>query len=249
MTSRHRLPTLLAAGAATIAVAGCGGSSADDGSAGQQDDSKQLAFAQCLRKAGIDAPDPTTGPGGRVSQRIRVPRGISKQRVGQITADCARKTGGGPKPMSKEDQAKFRDAALKFARCMRAHGVKVADPKIDRGGAGNFRVGGPGISPQVMKRADAACRTYMEAAAPKLSAAQRAEMRDQAVKFARCMRQHGVNLPDPETVGGGFRITRRASGGPGKGPAFNPDSPAFRAAQQACQSLNPKMRLQSQGKP
>jgi hypothetical protein len=166
MTSRHRLPTLLATGAATIAVAGCGGSSANDGPAGQQDDSKQLAFAQCLRKAGIDAPDPTTGPGGRVSQRIRVPRGISKQRVGQITADCARKTGGGPKPMSKEDQAKFRDAALKFARCMRAHGVNVPDPQPGDGGI-VIQKSSAGSSTNIdpnspaFQRAQRACATYL----------------------------------------------------------------------------------------
>src|SRR3954451_11857709 len=109
---------------------------------------------------------------------------------------------GGSAPTSAADQqAKQERAQLQFARCMRSHGVKVPDPKIGRGGAGNFKIGGPGISPQVMKRADAACRRYLEAAAPKLSAAQRAEMRDQAVKFARCMRQHGVDLPDPETSG------------------------------------------------
>jgi hypothetical protein len=165
MTIRHRLPTRLVIAAATVAVAGCGGSSAGDGSAGQQDDSKRLAFAKCLRKAGIDAPDPTTGPGGRVSQRIRVPTGISKQRIGQITADCARKTGGGPKPMSKEDQAKFRDAALKFARCMRAHGVNVPDPQPGTGGImiQKGTAGSPNIDPDspAFQRAQRACATYL----------------------------------------------------------------------------------------
>jgi hypothetical protein len=164
MTIRHGVLTLLAVGAAT--VAGCGGSSGADPAAGAQDDSKQLAFAQCLRKAGIDAPDPKTDGSGRVSHQIRVPKGISPTRMRQITADCARKTGGGPRPMSKADQAKFRDAALKFAQCMRAHGVDVPDPKaggggilIQKSGAG----GGSNIDPNspAFQRAQKACQALM----------------------------------------------------------------------------------------
>jgi hypothetical protein len=165
MTIRHRLPTALAIGAATVAAAGCGGSSPGNGSAGGPDDSKELAFAQCLRKAGIDAPDPQIN-GGKVSQSIRVPKGIPPARMQQITADCARKTGGGPKPLSKADQAKFLDSALKFARCMRAHGVDIPDPKptdggimIQKGTGG----GGPRIDPQspAFQSAQKACESLM----------------------------------------------------------------------------------------
>ena len=166
MTIRHGLPTLLALGAATIAVAGCGGSSGKGGSAAKPDDSKQLAFAKCLREAGIDAPDPQIN-GGKVSQRIKVPAGFSPARMRQITENCARKTGGGPKPMSKEDQAKFLDAALKFARCMRAHGVDLPDPKPGNGGGIMIQKGtgggGPKIDPSspAFQRAQNACATYL----------------------------------------------------------------------------------------
>ena len=175
MTIRHGLPTLLAIGAATVAVAGCGGSSGNGGSAGKPDDSKELAFAKCLREAGIDAPDPQIN-GGKVSQRIKVPAGFSPQRMRQITENCARKTGGGPKPMSKEDQAKFRDAALKFARCMRAHGVDIPDPQPGNGGimiqkdtGGGTGGGGPKIDPEspAFQRAQNACATYLPGGGPK----------------------------------------------------------------------------------
>jgi hypothetical protein len=54
---------------------------------------------------------------------------------------------------------------------------------------------------------------------------------DQALKFATCMRGHGVpNFPDPSS-GGGLRIT------PGSG--VNPQSPAFQAAQKTCGKLLP----------
>ena len=53
--------------------------------------------------------------------------------------------------------------------------------------------------------------------------------------FSKCMRAHGVpDFPDPDTNGG---ITIN-SGGPG-GNNLGPDSPAFTAAQKACESLAP----------
>ncbi len=52
-----------------------------------------------------------------------------------------------------------------------------------------------------------------------------------ALKFADCMRSHGVpNFPDP-TGGGGIHIQA--------GSGINPQSPSFKAAQQACFKLLP----------
>ena len=147
--------------------------------------------------------------------------------------------GGSNSPSSADAQAKREQAQLNFARCMRSHGVNMPDPKPGPGGGpGLMRVGGKdGISPQVFERANAACRKYIQAAMPKLSPAQQAELRDQALKFAKCMRQHGVDMPDPEVGRGGVRITVR--GGPRSG-GINPDSPAFKEAQEACKAFQPK---------
>jgi hypothetical protein len=55
---------------------------------------------------------------------------------------------------------------------------------------------------------------------------------DGAVKYAECMRENGVpNFPDPENG----RLVLRA--GPDSG--IDPNSPEFRSAQEACQSLAP----------
>jgi len=149
---------------------------------------------------------------------------------------------GSQTPSSADTQAKREAAQLKFARCMRSHGVDVPDPKPGPdGGPGNIRVGGPGkdsIAPQAMQRANAACRKYLEAVAPKLSPEEQAQLRDQALKFAQCMRSHGVDMPDPEVGKGGLRITIR--GGPGSKGALNPNSPAFNDAQEACKAFQPK---------
>jgi hypothetical protein len=147
---------------------------------------------------------------------------------------------GGTTPSSADQDAKREQAQLKFARCMRAHGVNIPDPKPGPdGGAGNVRIGGPGkdrISPQAFRTANAACRKYIQAVMPKLSPAQQAEMRDQALKFSQCMRRHGVPMSDPEVSNGGLRLS---IGGPGK-KAVNPSSPAFKDAQEACKAFQPK---------
>jgi hypothetical protein len=170
MTIRHRLPTILVAGAASALLAACGGSGGNGGGGGgQSDDSKQLAFAACLRKAGIDAPDPERGPNGEVRSQIRIPKGFSPERIDQIQKDCMRKSGWSPKPPSKEEQARFFDQALKFARCMRAHGVDMPDPKASAGGivvqkrgsGGGPATNGPNIDSPAFKRAQQACQSLM----------------------------------------------------------------------------------------
>jgi hypothetical protein len=168
MTIRHAVPPVVAVAAASVLLAACGGSGGGGGGAGPTDDEKQLAFAACLRKAGIDAPDPQHGPNGELRQQIRVPRGIPPQRMQQIQTTCMRKSGFNPKPPSKAEQARFRDAALKFARCMRAHGIDIPDPQPNAGGIvlgkpGRGGAGKVGINPEspAFRRAQQACRSLL----------------------------------------------------------------------------------------
>jgi hypothetical protein len=50
--------------------------------------------------------------------------------------------------------------------------------------------------------------------------------RDAMVAFARCMREHGIDMPDP--TGEGLMLRRDGEGGP------DPASAKFREAEQAC---------------
>jgi hypothetical protein len=133
-------------------------------------------------------------------------------------------------------------ARLNLAKCLRAHGLNVPDPSTGGGAAGGGG-GGGGIfrslnnySQAQVRAATTACRTYFAQAFPRanLSPAQRAQVQQQLVKFAQCMRSHGVNVPDPTfNSGGGFGF-RQAFG------SVDRNSPAFQTASKACASLRPR---------
>jgi hypothetical protein len=150
-----------------VAAAGCGGGGSKEGSgADTPDDAEQLAFARCMREAGIDFPDPKPSSGGARPEAISIPRSISPKRFLRIEQDCRRSSGIRMKSPSAAEQARFRDDALKFARCMRAHGVDLPDPQMSPDGGGivihkkNSASGGgsgPAADSPAFRRAEAAC--------------------------------------------------------------------------------------------
>jgi hypothetical protein len=146
----------------------------------------------------------------------------------------------GSSSVSPDAGGKAEDNALKFSKCMREHGVtNFPNPETGPNGQVGLKVkGGPsslGVSPQTMEAAQKACQHFAEALAPKLSPQEKVEREEQVQKFAKCMREHGVNV-HAETSSGLVRIG--IHGGPGSGGP-NPESPAFQAAQKACQGLLP----------
>jgi hypothetical protein len=114
-----------------------------------------------------------------------------------------------------------------FARCLRDNGVDVSDPAPATGRL-EF---GPArrADPQAFQRAIQQCRHLMPAGA--LGAQLSPEQIEQLRQFAQCMREHGVDLPDPDPnaanlFGGGLAGIDRTS-------------PAFRAAFDACRDRLP----------
>jgi hypothetical protein len=133
-----------------------------------------------------------------------------------------------------------KEAALEFARCMREHGVDVPDPEFNEEGGFGINIGGePGsVDAPAMEAAEAACKPALDAAVArgdrKIDPAEEARMRENALKFAQCMREHGIDIPDPTFEGNG-KVTSRLAGPDGGGP--DPDSPVFQDAQEACGDL------------
>jgi hypothetical protein len=133
-------------------------------------------------------------------------------------------------PTAAEDE-QLREAQVKFAECMREQGIDMPDPKP--GGQQVFKVGGDsGIDPQEFEEASEECEKYRSEIRPNLSDEEREEFKERALEFARCMREQGIDMPDPQIAeDGGVRI---GGGGEGRGRSFDPEDPDFQAAQEEC---------------
>src|SRR5690348_4765843 len=122
--------------------------------------------------------------------------------------------------------------ALAYAQCMRGHGLpRFPDPDSN----GVFGISpteaGP-INGAQFRRANKAC-WHLLPGSQLMTAAQQRQATEQALKFVACMRSHGLPaFPDPivNAQGAEFRLGR-------SGP--RPNTPVFRAAQQACKKLMP----------
>lgn len=120
---------------------------------------------------------------------------------------------------------------LAYSQCMRAHGVTdFPDPNSQ----GRIQIQtGPGGALDPSNPAFNAAQTACQSLQPKPSAAQQQKDQQAMLKFADCMRSHGIkDFPDP-TTSSGISI----SAGPGSD--LDPNNPAFQAAQTACQHYLP----------
>jgi hypothetical protein len=151
---------------------------------------------------------------------------------------------------SPDNEQSFEDAMVSYSACMREHGVDMPDPTFDgKGGSMIMRTdsatgdgdaapafGGP--DDETFKAAAEACQPIMdevEQNMPKLSAEEEAKMRDNALKFAQCMREHGVDMPDPTFDAGGKSSVIIQGGGKGDDTGSPIDVDKFNEAATACQ--------------
>jgi hypothetical protein len=163
---RRAVLALLAAGMiGGTALAGCGGG-ADGSAASKRAKAEQAAldFARCMRKHGVDVPDPRPG-NGRFAVRISVKGGNGRAKLKTAQAACQHFMKGAIAPPSAADQQKMLDAALKYSACMRKNGIDVPDPSPGQGGGIKIGPGsGPNPDAPAFKRADAKCRTLLPGA-------------------------------------------------------------------------------------
>jgi hypothetical protein len=119
--------------------------------------------------------------------------------------------------------------ALVFTRCMRQHGIDMPDPQLEGNNVGLQLPSGAQEKSPKFQAAWQACRRY----APNGGQPQRpsAQERQQALAFARCVRQHGINLPDPKFTADD--IDQQLP------PGMRRDDPRLTAAEQACQKYLP----------
>ena len=142
-----------------------------------------------------------------------------------------------------------QDAFVEYTKCMRAEGIDLPDPQvissgdkatsgqvIQIGDAGGGDADGPHIDVEgdEFKAAEAKCKPILDQAVgdieidPKVAAEQREQMLD----FAQCMRDHGIDFPDPVfSDNGGMSVS---IGTEGSGPPPDIDSDAMQKASEEC---------------
>jgi len=125
--------------------------------------------------------------------------------------------------------------ALAYARCMRSHGVPdFPDPTVQDNahdkGVGFSMPSGLAHSP-VFKSATKACQK--QTGFGHISAAQLQQGMDAMLKYAECMRSHGItNFPDPYENSHQIGFNTNGTG-------IDQNSPRFKAANKACEPLLP----------
>jgi hypothetical protein len=147
---------------------------------------------------------------------------------------------------SPPSQVHLEQSLLKYARCMRAHGVPdFPDPSPGGGFAFNPATGVDPSAP-AFKTAQLSCEKYLDLGsglAPGTTTHPAEQWLARMVKAARCMRRHGLpNFPDPTTtvpapkVLGGAGVISNIEGAVFVFPAatVNPQTPLYTRAAKAC---------------
>ena len=171
----------------------------------------------------------SNGPGGSRGRWQGWPRWAGRLAVmvsiALLTAACGSSgtpAGSGASPSASSTYSKL----VVWAQCIRSHGVpNFPDPNSN----GTF----PGNSVNLQSAAVQTAMKDCKGLQPNLGQSNQSQSANvsKALKYAQCMRAHGVpNFPDPSSNG-----QTKISVGSG----INPQSPAFQKAQQDCQSLNP----------
>ena len=144
-------------------------------------------------------------------------------------------------------------SAVKFARCMREHGVQVETPTA----GGPTRIGARGsangseTSIHTLEAAGRACRKYSPGAAAeaKLTPAQRVAQEEAVQKFSKCMREHGIHVETKTSAAGGgiaIRVGGPADQGGSERGARTRNAPPSRRRREPASTCCPAPRGLSQ---
>jgi hypothetical protein len=151
-----------------------------------------------------------------------------------LVAGC----GSTPSNSSSSGESSTVEAEVAYQQCMSSHGVQgvTVNSSGDVSMSSSSNSGGQrqqagGLTPAVQS-AMTACQHLLPGG--QLTQAELRKLLPQGLKYAACMRTHGVpNFPDPS-----LNDTTQI-GGPGSG--IDPESAQFQKAQQSCRSLKPTL--------
>jgi hypothetical protein len=158
----HTTTALMAVAVTSLAHPACGGDGGSGGGKSNREEMEEYALrnAECLRQHGVDVPDPKPGQGLLMDNRD-----VNPEEFERAQHACEKKLGKPPAPeLSEAEQREFREAALKFSRCMRAQGIDMSDPEFGANGEVRIQVTGRGDPEDdpAFKAAEAKCRKYQK---------------------------------------------------------------------------------------
>ena len=161
--------------------------------------------------------------------------------LGVLAAGCGGSSGGGvaqgdsgetttTSSGSSSANSKW-DALLAFSACMRRNGLPdFPDPQ--RTGGGTSLPFDPSVP--AFKDAQRTCRRLLPSGGNS-SPQEQTQQLQEALDYAACMRENGVpRFPDPKASGGGIEW-----GELGARVGVDPESPQFKAAEDACEDVAP----------
>ncbi|MGA2529471.1 MAG: hypothetical protein ABSG36_09960 [Acidimicrobiales bacterium] len=141
--------------------------------------------------------------------------------------------GGSSSPSPQADAATL----LKFAQCMRNHGLTTFPDPTSQGNIDIQNIGKDNPNSPQFQTAQHACQSLMPGAL--ITPAEKAAANTKALAFAQCMRAHGiVNFPDPNGEGV-IKITSSSN--------LSLSTPQYDKAQSTCQNLSNGFDMETQG--
>lgn len=176
-----------------------------------------------------------------VSKRSRTPTALTLLLLAALAAACGSSSGSHVAQLgstaahntSSSAPSAHQNDAVAFARCMRSAGVPNWPDPTSSGAFDKSKITTRelGAATSQVQAAQSACHHLLPNGGNGPNAARVRQMKARGLRFARCMRSHGVpNLPDPGIDG---RIPDPESVGIDQG------SPKFEAANQACAKYRP----------
>jgi hypothetical protein len=199
----------------------------------------RIALLWTVQRGDPSTPVTTSNPEDVKNHRPRVRRqlrlkwrvtGRTAAAVSAATALALLAAACGASPSSAGSDGSTNSHLVAFSRCMRANGVP-SYPDPDNGGVipkeSDQQLG---VTSAQLQAAQSACQHLLPNGGRGPTPAEVQQVKAQGLKFAQCMRHHGVALPDPASTG---RIPDPASVGIDQG------SPQFEAANQACRKYRP----------
>lgn len=137
--SKGATPRIAAAFIATIGLillaAACGGSpstnnSGDSSNTSGATNAHEVAFSRCMRSSGVtNYPDPNTS--GVIPKESAQELGVSGSKFQSAQRSCQHLLPNGGNGPNQAEMQQVKAQGLKFAECMRSHGVALPDPGSD----------------------------------------------------------------------------------------------------------------------